>query len=176
MYTTFFVPNHGSSNQLLISAISTDFRNGLSSFSRSPPLRSIYPFFFSLNDFREARCRVSLMNCAVSVTALPMMKSYCPERDSALAVTVVTLFRPASVATAEARRLVGAEYKSARADIRKRAKLERGKIASAYFAAVVESDDGETLDAVTAAKIRSQLRREIYGNMGRSKGKRKGHR
>lgn len=82
----------------------------------------------------------------------------------------------ASVATAEARRLVGAEYKSARADIRKRAKLERGKIASAYFAAVVESGDGETLDAVTAAKIRSQLRREIYGNMGRSKGKRKGHR
>lgn len=82
----------------------------------------------------------------------------------------------ASVATAEARRLVGAEYKSARADIRKRAKLERGKIASAYFAAVVESDDGETLDAVTASKIRSQLRREIYGNMGRSKGKRKGHR
>lgn len=82
----------------------------------------------------------------------------------------------ASVASAEARRLVGSEYKSARADIRKRAKLERGKIASAYFAAVVESDDGETLDAVTASKIRSQLRREIYGNMGRSKGKRKGRR
>lgn len=82
----------------------------------------------------------------------------------------------ASVAAAEARRLVGAEYKSARADIRRRAKLERGKIAVAYFAAVVESDDGETLDAVTAAKIRSQLRREIYGNMGRSKGKRKGRR
>ena len=82
----------------------------------------------------------------------------------------------ASVAAAEARRLVGAEYKSARADIRRRAKLERGKIAVAYFAAVVESDDGETLDAVTAAKIRSQLRREIYGNMGRSKGKRRGHR
>lgn len=82
----------------------------------------------------------------------------------------------ASVATAEARRLVGSEYKSAQTDIRRRAKLERGKIAAAYFAAVVESDDGETLDAVTAAKIRSQLRREIYGNMGRSKGKRKGHR
>lgn len=82
----------------------------------------------------------------------------------------------ASVAAAEARRLVGAEYKSARADIRRRAKLERGKIAAAYFAAVVESDDGETLGAVTAAKIRSQLRREIYGNMGRSKGKRKGRR
>lgn len=82
----------------------------------------------------------------------------------------------ASVAAAEARRLPGSEYKSARADIRKRAKLERGKIASAYFAAVVESDDGETLDAVTASKIRSQLRQEIYGNMGRSKGKRRGHR
>lgn len=82
----------------------------------------------------------------------------------------------ASVAAAEARRLVGSEYESVRADIRKRAKLERGKIASAYFAAVVESDDGETLDAVTASKIRSQLRREIYGNMGRSKGKRKGRR
>lgn len=82
----------------------------------------------------------------------------------------------ASVASAEARRFAGSEYKSARADIRKRAKLERGKIASAYFAAVVESDESETLDAVTAAKIRSQLRREIYGNMGRSKGKRKGSR
>ena len=82
----------------------------------------------------------------------------------------------ASVAAAEARRFAGSEYKSARADIRKRSKLERGKIAAAYFAAVVESDYGETLDAVAAAKIRSQLRREIYGNMGRSKGKRKGHR
>lgn len=82
----------------------------------------------------------------------------------------------ASVAAAEARRFTGSEYKATRADIRKRAKLERGKIASAYFATVVESDGSETLDAVTASKIRSQLRREIYGNMGRSKGKRKGRR
>lgn len=96
----------------------------------------------------------------------------------ALKITETKKFKKfaASVAAAEARRLVGAEYKSARADIRRRAKLERGKIAAAYFAAVVESDDGETLDAVTATKIRSQLRREIYGNMGRSKGKRKGRR
>ena len=81
----------------------------------------------------------------------------------------------ASVAAAEARRLRGPEYQSARANIRKRAKLERGKIATAYFAALTESGS-ETLDSVTASKIRAQLRRDIYGTMGQRRGKRRNRR
>ena len=81
----------------------------------------------------------------------------------------------ASVAAAEARRLRGPEYQAARADIRKRAKLERGKIASAYFAAIAESGS-ETLDTITASKIRAQLRRDIYGTVGQRRGKRRNRR